>query len=997
MAMTAADIKVQVGADVDQAVQGLNQVDQTINKGKKNAGGMGLVMGAVSTGIFAGFGLAVNGAMNYEAAMNAVQASLGATNPQMEQLGALALDIGAKTQFSATQGAQAIEELGKAGVAIPDILGGAALSAAQLASATGTDIPMAANVMANAMNVFGIAGEDATRVADVMTAALNASSLNMNDFANGMASVGTSAASLGVPLEDTAAALAIFSNRGMSGADAGTALRSMFTHLASPTAESAALMNELGIAAFDAQGNFVGLEGLAGQLQTQMAGLTDEQRLNALSTIFGADAQRVANILFEEGASGVAAMTDELQANGQAQAAAEIRMQGLSGALESLKGSAETMFITFGKLLLPVLTKLAIGATKLINAITNLSKPIKVIIASVAGAVAVFGLFAGGFSALLAAMGPVGAMLAPLAAGIGALILPFILITGAVVGLYLAFRNNFLGIQDIVMSIVDPIVAFANTFISAMSQAFDAGTKVNDLIYLFPAPLREMMSGFLLAADAVGDLWRAFQQGGLEGLIDALPGKLGQLRDALMQMVTGGLHALATAFESVDWGALGALLLSGLTTAASYAADFAGIIIEHAGALGAKLGVWVWRQLESVPWGPILSAGLSALRNIAGFIIEKAGDLGASLKTWYDNAIDSVNWGGIGQQAGEAVRAAVLLIAPMALDLVTGFATFLRENWFTIIKVLGGLILGIPAAIGYIGMTMLPKVIEFLEGFAEGLGINWGIVGGWFLGLPGRILQAIPGLAGTLLQEGIDLLVGLFNGLIEYWPNIKRWLGTLGSLAIAAIGSLLEYAIPRGIQLLSGLYRGILAYWPTIVDWLKGLGSLAAATVGSLLEYLLARGRQLMKGLETAAVNYWEDEIVPWLKGLPGMALAAVPDMYYLLMDKGRRLIKGMWDGAMEIWNQFTNWASSLNPFNWLPDLPGPLSWGSFNVSSAMSVSAAPMTAAATFGAPTGGSTVVYHDNRTFTVDVDSLEDVASVVGVIQDLQRDRELVYGSI
>jgi TP901 family phage tail tape measure protein len=224
LAFTAADMIVHVGADVKDAVTGINQVGSSVSKGAAGIGRASLLMGGAAGAIIGGFGFAANSAMNFEGAMADVSASLGTTGTEFNQLSSLALKIGADTAFSATQGAQAIEELGKAGVSVTDILGGAGMAAAQLASATGSDIPTAANVMSNAMNAFSLDGTQAVRVADVMTAALNESSLSMGDFAQGMASTGTIAASLGIPIEDTAGALAIFSNYGMSGADAGTSL-----------------------------------------------------------------------------------------------------------------------------------------------------------------------------------------------------------------------------------------------------------------------------------------------------------------------------------------------------------------------------------------------------------------------------------------------------------------------------------------------------------------------------------------------------------------------------------------------------------------------------------------------------------------------------------------------------------------------------------------------------------------------------------------------------
>ncbi len=71
------------------------------------------------------------------------------------------------------------------------------------------------------------------------------------------------------------------------------------------SAAAASLMNELGISAYDAQGKFVGMSEYAGILQNALKGMSDEQRNATLKTIFGSDAVRAANVLYEQGSDGI--------------------------------------------------------------------------------------------------------------------------------------------------------------------------------------------------------------------------------------------------------------------------------------------------------------------------------------------------------------------------------------------------------------------------------------------------------------------------------------------------------------------------------------------------------------------------------------------------------------------------------------------------------------------------------------------------------------------
>src|SRR5699024_4803767 len=106
-----------------------------------------------------------------------------------------------------------------------------------------------------------------------------------------------------------------------------------------PTGKSAKLMDELGISVYNAQGEFIGMEGLAGQLQDRLGGLSQEQRNAALATIFGQDAIRTSAILYEQGAEGVAQWTSAVDDQGYAAEVAAARLDNLKGDLEQLGGA----------------------------------------------------------------------------------------------------------------------------------------------------------------------------------------------------------------------------------------------------------------------------------------------------------------------------------------------------------------------------------------------------------------------------------------------------------------------------------------------------------------------------------------------------------------------------------------------------------------------------------------------------------------------------------
>ena len=149
-------------------------------------------------------------------------------------------------------------------------------------------------------------------------------------------------------MQETTGTLAAFANAGMIGSDAGTSLKTMLQRLASPTDKAQTLMDELGINVYDANGKFIGLAGAAGQLQNGLSGLSQQERNAALNTIFGADAVRAANVLYEQGAEGIDDWTKAVNQSGYAADLAAKKNDNLKGDLENLSGSFESLIDLFG-------------------------------------------------------------------------------------------------------------------------------------------------------------------------------------------------------------------------------------------------------------------------------------------------------------------------------------------------------------------------------------------------------------------------------------------------------------------------------------------------------------------------------------------------------------------------------------------------------------------------------------------------------------------------
>lgn len=351
--------------------------------------GAGVAIGAVATAAVVSFA-------RFDQAMSRAAAGTMATGSSLQALREAALTAGAQTAFSATEAADAITALGKAGVSTADILSGGLDASLSLAAAGQLQVGQAAEIAATAMTQFSLRGKDIGKVADLLAAGAGKAQGDVTDLAGALKYVGPVAASMGISIEETTGVLAQFASQGIIGEQAGTGLRGMLGSLTSPSAVAAEEIERLGLRLYDAQGSFLGVENVAGQLQGALGGLSDAQRDAALGTIFGNEQITVAKILYAGGAEAVQKWTAAVDDTGYASRQASILMNNLAGDFEELKGSAETALIRSGSGANDGLRTLTQTATDAVNVFGALPASVQESTIVIAGVTAATLLLAGG-------------------------------------------------------------------------------------------------------------------------------------------------------------------------------------------------------------------------------------------------------------------------------------------------------------------------------------------------------------------------------------------------------------------------------------------------------------------------------------------------------------------------------------------------------------------------------------------------------------------------
>jgi len=321
----AADNIVNVAGKIKKGLATGFQAVESVGE-KAGSAAMSALKGfaAASTAV-AGFGAAsVKSGMSFDATMSEVSAISGATGEEFDALRDKALEMGAKTKFSASEAGEAMTYMAMAGWKAEDMIGGIE-GIMSLAAASGEDLATTSDIVTDALTAFGKSADESSRLADIMAAASSNANTNVSMLGESFKYVAPVAGALGYSMEDTSLALGLMANSGIKASQAGTSLRTAMTNMASPTKNMAAVMDEYGISLTNTDGSMMSLQDVMVQLREKMGGLDEATQASAASTLFGKEAM-----------SGMLAIIN----------AAPEDFEKLSGAIYDCKGAAEEMSAT---------------------------------------------------------------------------------------------------------------------------------------------------------------------------------------------------------------------------------------------------------------------------------------------------------------------------------------------------------------------------------------------------------------------------------------------------------------------------------------------------------------------------------------------------------------------------------------------------------------------------------------------------------------------------
>lgn len=516
-------IKIDTKVDTSGFHGGVEKMKSIASKG---VSAMTTAFAAVTAGIAAGGTAAATVGSSFEAAMSKVSAISGSTGKDLQALTDKAKEMGAKTKFSASESAEALQYMAMAGWDTKSMLNGID-GIMSLAAADGLDLATTSDIVTDALTAFGLKASDSTHFADVLAKASSSANTNVSTLGESFKYVAPLAGTMGYSVEDVSLALGLMANASVKGSMAGTSLKTALSNLASPTEQMATVMDKYGISIADADGNSKPLIDVLKQLREKFGGLSETEQAAAASTLFGKEAMSGMLAIINASDSDFKNLSKNINnADGAAQQMADTMQDNLQGQITILKSALEGLGIEIYEGMQVPLKDAAIEAQDYVNRLTESFK-------------------SDGLTGMIEEAGNIFGELATKA----------VEAAPKMVEAAISFIQSFIdGISKNAEKLASAAVKIIETIISSVTKAapkLAAAAKtivsaiVKNLVKLLPSELQTPVK------EAINTIKKSFEDGGLKKAINTVKTILSNLAKVAKNLAKTVLPPLAKAVDLV--------------------------------------------------------------------------------------------------------------------------------------------------------------------------------------------------------------------------------------------------------------------------------------------------------------------------------------------------------------------------------------------------------------------------------------------------------------
>lgn len=876
------DLKVfgDKSATAEQKLNGLSSAFKTTG---------GLLSKNVTLPIVGVGAAAVKTATDFEAGMSEVKAISGATGSEFDALRDKAIEMGAKTKFSASDSADAFKYMAMAGWDASQMMDGIA-GIMDLAAASGEDLATTSDIVTDALTAFGLQASDSAHFADVLAQASSKSNTNVGLMGETFKYVAPVAGALGYSIEDTAVAIGLMANSGIKGSQAGTALRSTITRLAKPVGEAKDAVEELGISITNADGTMKPLSQTMVELREKFAGLTEEQK-----------AQYAAMLAGQEGMSGLLAivnasdedfqkLTDEINnANGAAEDMASVMMDNTAGAVEQLKGALESAGILIGEKLTPYIRQLAEWITGLVEKFNSLSEEEQ-------DQIVKFGL-------ILAAIGPVLLILAKV-----------ISVVSTVVKAFKLFGTTMTTIKTSIDLVKAGYAGLATQMGGIPKLIAGISTGFGGML----APIAAVIAVVAVLVGAFVTLWKTNEE-----FRDNMVGIWNSIKESINNFFGGvveRINALGFDFENITeviktvWFALCDVLapvFEGAFNTIAIVLD--GVFNQILSVMDIFIGLFTgnWEQLGEGVKG-VVSGIVETFANLGSNILGVIGDIGAEILNklgfekaaeGFQNFFDTLSdlFGQIPELLSSAIDTIVLFFTETipnafnsAIEAVQGFVDNIIE-FFTVT---------VPEAFSTFVNETIPNAINSIVQ--------------WFEQLPYMIGYAIGELIGYFYLFATNLWTWITTELPLIIEGIIQWFAQLPSRILEWLTGVVTNVINWGVEMYNNAVLAASNFVNGAIEWISQLPSRIWAWLTSTVSNVISWGTNMVSQARSVATNF-VNSFISFITSLPSKVwgiIQQIPSKVSAigsqLYNAGRNIFQSLWNGIKSIGGSILGWVSDF-------------------------------------------------------------------------------------
>ena len=354
-------------AKIDEAGEKLQNIGSSV----ENVGKKFLTVTAAVTGIGTA---AVKTAADFDSEMSKVSAISGATGDDFDQLRAKAREMGAKTKFSASEAASAMEYMAMAGWKTSDMLNGIE-GIMNLAAASGEDLATTSDIVTDALTAFGLSAADSGHFADILAAASSNANTNVSMMGETFKYCAPIAGALGFSAKDTAEAIGLMANSGIKASQAGTSLRTIMNNLSGEVTFVGKNIGEVTIATSNADGSMRSLNDILADCRVAFSGLSESEKAANAEALVGKNAMSGFLALMNSSETDINKLRGAIEnCDGASESMAETMQDNLNGQLTILKSQLEELAISFGDILMPTIRKIVSAVQQFVDKLNSMDK-----------------------------------------------------------------------------------------------------------------------------------------------------------------------------------------------------------------------------------------------------------------------------------------------------------------------------------------------------------------------------------------------------------------------------------------------------------------------------------------------------------------------------------------------------------------------------------------------------------------------------------------------